>query len=251
MSTQSETMSSLRSEQKEKEHAQFEADLRCARESLLESMNEPQRFQSLLDMVADFKIDRVLDVGCGMGQMLYPFIAFRGASGVGLDALAPACDVGHQFYSTRFPPGQVSFVHGNAEQLPFPTGSFDLVNCGLALPYMDNSKVLDEVARVLRPGGVFLLRIHHLRYYLSDFWQSLISRRLLSMVHAGRVLAVGGIYHATGKQTETRLFGKETFQTRWLLRNELSRRGFTVRSERPDSTPQAPAFVIAKEHRQC
>jgi SAM-dependent methyltransferase len=244
-------MSSICSAQKQIEAAEYEAYLSCARERLLEAMTEPQRFDSLLDAVADAKIDRVLDVGCGIGQMLYPFIKFRQAFAVGLDATPRACEIGRAFYSAHVPSARVTFIHGNAERLPFPTSSFDVVNCGLALPYMDNPKVLDEVARVLRPGGIFLLRIHHLRYYLSDFWQSLTSRRLLSMVHAGRALAVGGIYHATGKQTDTRLFGKETFQTRWLLRRELSRRGFTVRSERADSTPKAPAFVIAKEYQPC
>jgi ubiquinone/menaquinone biosynthesis C-methylase UbiE len=244
-------MSSIRSAQRQLEAAEFDAYLGCAREGLLEAMNEPERFHSLLDVVAQVKIERVLDVGCGMGQMLYPFMKFHGAVGVGLDAEPVACQAGREFYSVHVPSARVTFVHGNAEQLPFPTATFDVVNCGLALPYMNNSKVLDEVARVLRPDGIFLLRIHHLRYYLSDFLHSLTSRRLLSMIHASRVLAVGGIYHATGKQVVTRLLGKETFQTRWLLQRELSRRGFAVRSERPDSTPKAPAFVIAKEHPQC
>ena len=244
-------MSSIRSTQKQIEAAEYEAYLRCASERLLDAMTDPQRFDPLLEAIADAKIDRVLDVGCGMGQMLYPFVKFRQAVGVGLDAEPRACEVGREFYAAHVPFARVTFIHGSAERLPFPTASFDVVNCGLALPYMDNSRVLDEVARVLRPGGLFLLRIHHLRYYLRDFWQSLTSRRFLSLVHAGRVLAVGSVYHATGKQTDTRLFGKETFQTRWLLRRELSRRGFTVRSERPDGTAQAPAFVIAKEHQTC
>lgn len=244
-------MTSLRSTQKQKEATEFDAYLRAARDGLLESMTQPQRFQPLLDIVAKIEMDRVLDIGCGMGQMLYPFTALRGAFGVGLDAAPQACHAGRDFYSASIPSARVTFIHGNAEQLPFPEDSFDVVNCGLALPYMDNSRVLDEVARVLRPGGVFLLRIHHLRYYLHDFWQSLTSHRLLSMVHAGRVLAVGGIYHVTGKQTDSRLLGKETFQTRWLLRRELARRGLAVRTERADSTPQAPAFVIAREHPPC
>jgi ubiquinone/menaquinone biosynthesis C-methylase UbiE len=244
-------MSSIRSAQKQIEAAEYEAYLSCARARLLEAMTDPQRFDPLLEAVAGIKIDRVLDVGCGMGQMLYPFMKFRQAFGVGLDAEPRACEIGREFYSAHVPSARVTFIHGSAERVPFPTASFDVVNCGLALPYMDNSRVLDEVARVLRPGGVFLLRIHHLRYYLHDFWQSLTARRLLSMIHAARVLAVGGIYHAIGKQTDTRLLGKETFQTRWLLRRELARRGFAVRSERPDSSPQAPAFVITKEHAQC
>lgn len=221
--------------------------LRVTRQNLITAMSEPARFQPLLEMVADLRVERVLDVGCGIGQMLYPFVAFKGAFGVGIDPTPQACRMGHDFYATHGLSSRVRFIYGKAETLPFAPASFDVVNCGLALPYMDNSRAIDEIGRVLRPGGIFLLKIHHPRYYLRDFWQSLVSRRLLSMVHAGRVLAVGAIYHLTGKQTDTRLLGNETFQTRWLLRCELSRRGLNIERERPDTNPLTPTFVISKQ----
>ncbi len=229
------------------EAEEFDSYLRSARKGLIGAMNEPGRFQSLLEMVEDLRVERVLDVGCGIGQMLYPFVVFKGAFGVGLDPTPQACRMGHDFYATHMPSARVRFIYGKAEMLPFASGSFDVVNCGLALPYMDNACAINEIWRVLRPGGILLLKIHHARYYLHDFWQSLISHRLLSMVHAGRVLAVGAIYHLTGRQTDTRLLGNETFQTRWLLRRELSQCGFNIKRERPDSNPLTPAFVISKE----
>jgi hypothetical protein len=78
-------------------------------------------------------------------------------------------------------------------------------------------------------------------------WRGITRLRPLPAIHAGRALAVGAIYHLTGKQTGTRLFGNETFQTRWLLNRELSRRGLTLKVERPDSNPRTPAFIIYKE----
>lgn len=228
------------------EAEEFDAYLRTASQRLVAAMNEPERFQPLLDMVAHLKVDRVLDIGCGMGQTLYPFVALRGALGVGIDQADRACRVGQDFYAAHSPAARVRFVSGRAEMLPFSSESFDIVNCGLALPYMDNARVISEIERVLRPGGILLLRIHHARYYLRDFWQSLTARRALAMVHAGRALAVGAIYHLTGRQTRTRLLGTETFQTRWLLRRELSRRGLRLDCERPDGTSGTPAFVITK-----
>jgi len=230
----------------QKEAEEFDSYLRVARQGLIAAMNEPARFQPFLEAVADLRVDRVLDVGCGIGQMLYPFVVFRGAFGVGLDPTYQACRMGHDFYTTHAPTARVRFVYGRAEALPFASGSFDLVNCGLALPYMDNARAIDEIGRVLRPGGILLLKIHHVRYYLRDLWQGLMSRKLLTMLHAGRVLVVGTIYHLTRSQTDTRLLGNETFQTRWLLRRELSRRGFDIECERTDSDPWTPAFVISK-----
>jgi SAM-dependent methyltransferase len=231
----------------QKEAEEFDSYLRIARKNLIAAMNEPTSFQPFLQTVADLNLERVLDVGCGMGQMLYPFVAFRGAFGVGIDPTYQACSMGQDFYATHAPTARVRFIYGTAESLPFESASFDVVQCGLALPYMDNARAIDEIARVLRPGGVLLLKIHHARYYLGDLWRGLLSRRLLTMVHASRVLAVGAIYHLTGRQTDTRLLGNETFQTRWLLRRELSRRGLNIERERIDTSPRTPAFVISKE----
>jgi ubiquinone/menaquinone biosynthesis C-methylase UbiE len=182
-----------------------------------------------------------------MGQMLYPFVAFKGAFGVGIDPTDQACRVGQDFYRECALSDRVKFIFAKGEKLPFASASFDVVNCGLALPYMNNPGALDEMGRVLRPGGILFLKIHHTHYYLRDLWRGLLSRRLYAMVHAVRVLTVGAIYHLTGRQTSTRIFGSETFQTRWLLRRELKSRGLSIESERHDTTSRAPAFVISKQ----
>jgi SAM-dependent methyltransferase len=230
----------------QKEVDEFDAYLRDSRRNLLAAIGEPARFEPLLDAVAGLEVRRVLDIGCGLGQMLYPFVALKGAAGVGLDLAPQACLMGRDFYTEHLPAARVDFICGVAEKLPFPSSCFDVVNCGLALPYMNNARAIEEVARVLRPGGVFLLKIHHARYYLRDLWQGIRARRLLSIIHAGRVLAVGSVYHLTGKQTRTRLFGSETFQTRWLLGRELGRRGLSLKGERLDTNPHTPAFIINK-----
>jgi SAM-dependent methyltransferase len=231
----------------QKENEEFDAYLHSALRDLRGMIKEPALFQLYLDVVADIHVERVLDVGCGIGQMLYPFVALKNALGVGFDPTVQACRMGRDFYAEYAPAARVHFVYGVAEELPFPSSSFDVVNCGLALPYMDNARAIEEIARVLRPGGLFLLRIHHARYYLRDIWRSLLAFRLLPAIHASRVLVVGSIYHLTGRQTNTRLFGNETFQTRWLLNRELSSRGLNLKAERPDSNPHTPAFVIVKE----
>lgn len=52
----------------------------------------------------------------------------------------------------------VEFHTADAESLPFPNDSFDLVSCRIAPHHFaDVGRFVAEVARVLRPGGVFLL----------------------------------------------------------------------------------------------
>src|SRR5437763_6335833 len=50
------------------------------------------------------------------------------------------------------------FQEADAEQLPFPAASFDRVTCRIAPHHFpDIAQFVEEVARVLKPGGLFLL----------------------------------------------------------------------------------------------
>ena len=96
---------------------------------------------------------RVLEVSCGHGGgASYLTRTFAPAEYVALD-LNPEgirhCEQRHRAPGLRF-------VRGDALNLPFPEGSFDVVlNVEASHCYPDFPKFLDEVARVLRPGGVF------------------------------------------------------------------------------------------------
>lgn len=96
---------------------------------------------------------RVLDVGCGRGGPA-AYVARHHAPRevVGLDACADAIALCRRHH--REP--NLSFVHGRADDLPFPDGSFDVVvNLESSHCYPDRAAFLAEVVRVLRPGGAF------------------------------------------------------------------------------------------------
>ncbi len=91
---------------------------------------------------------RVLEVGCGTGSMV-PTLAACGPV-VGLDAYAPAL---------QYLEGAAG-VAGDALALPFDEDAFDLVGCFDLLYHRHVPRVelaLREVARVLRPEGLFVL----------------------------------------------------------------------------------------------
>jgi ubiquinone/menaquinone biosynthesis C-methylase UbiE len=53
-------------------------------------------------------------------------------------------------------------VHGDAENMPFPDNSFDVIySCGALHHTPDFEKALSECARVLRPGGQFIIAVYH------------------------------------------------------------------------------------------
>ena len=96
---------------------------------------------------------RVLDVACGTGEWL-AVLAGMGAVVSGIDISARAVEVCRQ----RLPEGV--FETGVAENLPFPTGSFDLVTCmGSLEHFLDQPRALREMVRVARPSGRLLILV--------------------------------------------------------------------------------------------
>ena len=105
----------------------------------------------------DRKIDRILDVGCGIGgSSLYLAEKFNASvTGITLSpvqatrAIARAAEKGLSDRAT--------FEVADALQMPFPDESFDLVwslESGEHMP--DKRKFLQECYRVLKPGGMFI-----------------------------------------------------------------------------------------------
>jgi fatty-acid O-methyltransferase len=97
---------------------------------------------------------QILEVGCGHGGgASYLTRTFRPASYVGLDLNAAGIEFCRRHHQL---PG-LEFIHGHAENLPFPSESFDaVINVESSHCYPHFDRFLSEVTRVLRPGGTFL-----------------------------------------------------------------------------------------------
>ncbi len=97
----------------------------------------------------------MLDVGCGEGQVAR-CIASMGAAVVGVDP-TPS-----QVSMARERAGGPHYLRGRAEALPCASGAFDTVVLCLALEHVDAFETaIQEVARVLEPGGRFVLVLCH------------------------------------------------------------------------------------------
>ena len=96
----------------------------------------------------------VLDLGCAGGFMAEA-IAARGGNVIGIDPAAGAIAAArHHAKSAGL---QIAYDVGVGEKLPYADVSFDAVVCVDVLEHVaDLSQVLAQVARVLRPGGMFL-----------------------------------------------------------------------------------------------
>lgn len=102
----------------------------------------------VLEWLAAQPGERILDLGCGAGQ-LSTRIAASGAQVQGVDdspeMVTAACAVG------------VAAEKASAEELPFRDASFDAVFSNAALHWVrGQNAMMDEVKRVLKPGGRFV-----------------------------------------------------------------------------------------------
>jgi 2-polyprenyl-6-hydroxyphenyl methylase/3-demethylubiquinone-9 3-methyltransferase len=97
---------------------------------------------------------KVLDLGCAGGFMAEA-LALRGAHVTGIDPAAAAIDVARAH--ARESGLRIGYDVGVGEAMSYDDASFDAVVCVDVLEHVaDLHKVLSEVARVLRPGGMFL-----------------------------------------------------------------------------------------------
>ena len=96
----------------------------------------------------------ILDVGCGGGLLAEEFAAL-GARVTGVDPSAGSLEAARAH--ARASGFEIHYQHGAGEQLPLLDASFDAVYCCDVLEHVDDvGHTVREIARVLRPGGVFL-----------------------------------------------------------------------------------------------
>lgn len=97
---------------------------------------------------------RLLDVGCGGGLLAEEF-ARLGFDVTGIDPAPETVNTAREHAASS---GLAIEYHtGAGEHLPFPDESFDCVACCDVLEHVDDvSRVVSEIARVLRHGGLLL-----------------------------------------------------------------------------------------------
>ncbi len=103
---------------------------------------------------------RVLDLATGTGRTLRQIRgALPQAQLIGLDLSSAYLRQANRWLSQM--PGELpQLLQGNAEELPFASGSMQAVTCVFLLhelPREARRRVLEEAARVLEPGGVLVL----------------------------------------------------------------------------------------------
>ena len=116
------------------------------------SVTDPERIARLVEATGVDSGDRVLEVATGPGHVAFGF-ADRCEAAIGLDLTEAPLEIARTKQRDRGTEN-VDFVRGDAETLPYPDSSFDVVVCRLALHHVERpGHVIEEMARVCRPNG--------------------------------------------------------------------------------------------------
>ena len=121
---------------------------------------------------ADHRGDRVLEIGGGIGTDLAQF-ATHGALVTDLDLSDGHLALAEENFRLRGLSG--SFVHHDAESLPFERDAFDLVYTNGVLHHTPNAaRAVAEILRVLKPGGRVIAMVYaenSLQYWAKLVWE--------------------------------------------------------------------------------
>jgi len=96
----------------------------------------------------------VVDLGCGTGRSTTIWNE-RAAQVIGIEPSEPMRSVAIQNLATLTSSTTISYQDGVAHQTGFESNSVDIVTCAQAFHWMEPTATLAEIARILRPGGVF------------------------------------------------------------------------------------------------
>ncbi len=114
---------------------------------------------------------KILEIGCGSAYFSYE-LQKRGHSVTSLDSLTGISRQDLNSIKTIFSKGgqTFQFIEGTATRLPFPKNSFDAIFIIDVIEHIqEENKVMQEIHRVLKPGGFFIASTPALGFHRGRF----------------------------------------------------------------------------------
>jgi ubiquinone/menaquinone biosynthesis C-methylase UbiE len=167
-------------------------------------------------------MERILDLGCGTGDSWMVLeIPVENRQIIGIDLREDRLQAARAKYSSR----GWHYIRARGESIPLPSASVSGVLCEVALPYMHIPRTLQELHRVLAPGGWLKATLHAPSFTWSEFLCSFPKPK--PSLFRLFVLLNGMVLHCSGKVLALGSVA-ESCQTDAGMRAALRRAGFTA-----------------------
>jgi len=141
-------------------------------------MGDFKEYASLVAQRMGEKGGSVLDVATGPGYFCIELARLSNPRIIGIDISNDLVEIAHT--NARTAGVEVRFLQANASAMPFPDDVFDLVFCSWSIKnFMEPTRVLNEMYRVLRRGGAALV-VDLNRNAAGQDWRSYSSGRGLT-----------------------------------------------------------------------
>ena len=130
----------------------------------------PERYLALFG--EDPQIKRVLDLGCGDGMVTLSIVRHKNfiREVCGLDISLKALSNFRRNYLKQKVDKKITLLCSTAEKMFLPDNCFDAVVCNKFIHHLPLAPLLEEVRRVLKPGGYFIsLREPHRNQFTTYF----------------------------------------------------------------------------------
>lgn len=174
--------------------------------------------------------EKLLDVACGPGLLLKA-ASLRGIQPTGIDISKRALEIGRDYVP------DAELHEGNAEELPFEDGSFDVVTCiGAIERFLDRPRALREMRRVAKEDGRLCFMVRNAQTLMWTVW-----KRWFGMQNRAGHQDALGLEQWTELFAENGLAVERVVMDQWL-RQRLRRvlRGFRPRDLTKDEAIAEP-----------
>ncbi|CAN7410200.1 class I SAM-dependent methyltransferase [Rossellomorea sp. LjRoot5] len=134
---------------------------------------------AMRDALPDLKGERVMDLGCGTGELSKYCIEMGASAVVGVDISEKMITRALQENKDE----NIKYVCSPIEDLTFPTEPFDLIVSSLAIHYIeDYESLIRKLHTFLKPGGLLIYSIEHpvvtARKDMKNWWENADGDRL-------------------------------------------------------------------------
>jgi demethylmenaquinone methyltransferase/2-methoxy-6-polyprenyl-1,4-benzoquinol methylase len=140
--------------------------------------------RKFVNQLSLYKPLRILDVATGTGDLALLISTLETEQINGIDIAANMLAIAKQKAAHQHLQDRLTFEEGDAEDLPYPEGTFDAVTVAFGVRnFEDLEKGLSEMKRVMKPGGVMMiLEFSHPGYFPWKQLYGFYSKRMIPLI---------------------------------------------------------------------